>query len=78
MRSAGVVRALLAAIAATMVFAGSAQAMSITGSAVTGSAVTGSTVTASAPAPGTSGDIPSQAEVDGAIAALKGPATSSS
>ena len=59
-------RALLAAIAATMVFAGSAQAM-----AIPGSAVTGSTVTDSAPAPGTSGDVPSQAEVDGAIASLK-------
>jgi hypothetical protein len=64
-------RALLAAIAATMVFAGSAQAMAITSSAVMGSAVTSSTVTDSTAAPGTSGDIPSQAEVDGSIAALK-------
>jgi hypothetical protein len=65
MRFAGVMRALLAAIAATMVFAGSAQAISITGS------VSGTTVTASAPALGASGDVPSQAEVDAAIGSLK-------
>jgi hypothetical protein len=55
MRSAGVVRALLIVLAATMVFAGGAQAL---------------TVSASAPL-GASGEVPSQAEVDGAIAALK-------
>ena len=49
MRSAGVVRALLAVLAATMVFAGAAQAAQ----------------------PGANGEIPSQSEVDGAIAALK-------
>ena len=49
MRSAGVVRAWLAVLAATMVFAGAAQAAQ----------------------PGANGEIPSQAEVDGAIAALK-------
>jgi hypothetical protein len=65
MRFAGVMRALLAAIAATMVFAGSAQAISITGS------VSGTTVTASAPALGASGEVPSQAEVDAAIGSLK-------
>jgi hypothetical protein len=58
-------RALLAAIAATMVFAGSAQAISVT------SGVSGAAVTASAPALGASGDVPSQAEVDAAIGSLK-------
>jgi hypothetical protein len=68
------VRVLLLAIAATMLFAGSAQAIAITGSSVTGSAVTAVTetaVTGSAPTAGTSGDVPSQAEVDRAIASLK-------
>jgi hypothetical protein len=68
------VRVLLLAIAATMLFAGSAQAIAITGSSVTGSAVTAVTetaVTGSAPTAGTSGDVPSQAEVDGAIESLK-------
>jgi hypothetical protein len=63
-------RALLAAIAATMVFAGSAQAISVTGG-VPGATVTASTVTASAPALGASGDVPSQAEVDAAIGSLR-------
>jgi hypothetical protein len=54
--SAGVMRALLAVVAAAMAFAGGAQAIAVTGTE---------------PAAGTSSDVPSQAEVDGAIAALK-------
>jgi hypothetical protein len=56
MMSAGVMRALLAVVAAAMAFAGGAQAIAVTGTE---------------PAAGTSSDVPSQAEVDGAIAALK-------
>jgi hypothetical protein len=54
--SAGVMRALLAVVAAAMAFAGGAQAIAVTGTE---------------PAAGTSSDVPSQAKVDGAIAALK-------
>jgi hypothetical protein len=56
MMSAGVVRASLVVVAAAMAFAGSAQAITVIGSE---------------PTAGTSGDVPSQAEVDSAIAALK-------
>jgi hypothetical protein len=56
MRTAGVVRALLVAVAATFVFVGSAQALTGAGSVLAGSAP---------------GGVPSQAEVDQAIADLK-------
>ena len=62
MRSAGIVRALLVAIAASLVFAGSAQAIAVTGIAPT--AETSGDVQ-------TSEEVPSQAEVDAAIAALR-------
>jgi hypothetical protein len=70
MRFAGVVRALLAAVAATMVFAGSAQAIAITGTAqsIAGAADTvGDTGTTTTDV---SGDVPSQAEIDAAIESL--------
>jgi hypothetical protein len=60
MRSAGVMRALLVMITVAMAFAGSAQALTVGGSATS---MTG--------ALGASSEVPSQAEVDGAIAALK-------
>jgi hypothetical protein len=53
MTTAGVVRALLVAVAATVLCVGSAQALTVGGTARS------------------SGDVPSQAEVDAAIAALK-------
>jgi hypothetical protein len=71
MSSAGVVRASLAAIAVTMVFAGSAQAIAVTGSLPTAASAPTAAVTDSVSTAGTSGDVPSQAEVDGAIASLK-------
>jgi hypothetical protein len=61
MRIAGVVRAALAAVAAAMVFAGGAQAAFLVGDVPV--------QPAEAPTP--SADVPSQAEVDAAIAALR-------
>ena len=67
MRFAGVVRASLAAIAVAMVFAGSAQAAFLVGDVPAPTAA----VTDSVSTTETSGDVPSQAEVDAAIGSLK-------
>ena len=67
----------LAAISAAMVFAASAQAIGITGGTLAGSSQTtaldggAGTIAGTADAVSVSGDVPSQAEVDAAIAALK-------
>jgi hypothetical protein len=68
MGSAGVVRALLAVMAAAMVFAAGAQALTVGGGTTT---LGGTDTTGASGALGASGEVPSQAEVDGAIAALK-------
>jgi hypothetical protein len=68
MRSAGVVRALLAVMAAASVFAAGAQALTVGGGTTT---LGGTDTTGASGALGASGEVPSQAEVDGAIAALK-------
>jgi hypothetical protein len=77
MRYRVVLWASLAAMVAAMAFAGSAQAIAVTGDAgaLAGATqtVTGGSdaVTVSAETGSASGDVPSQAEVDAAIAALK-------
>ena len=71
------VATVLAVIAAAMVFAGSAKAIGVTGATLAGSTETtalsgaAQTLTGTADSGAVSGDVPSQAEVDSAIAALK-------